>query len=61
MTKTERLAYMKTRFPILQEMTDAVIPVGKVDIEDELGMMDSVREHSRDILTEKTELTSDNK
>ena len=61
MNKIERLAYMKRRFPILREMADAVIPVGKIDIEDELAMMDSVREHTRDISTEKTELNSDNK
>lgn len=59
MNKNERLAYMKKRFPILQEeMADAVIPSGKLDVEDELRMMDSVREHSKDVLTEQ-ELTSD--
>ncbi len=59
MNKNERLAYMKKRFPILQEeMADAVIPSGKLDVEDEMSMMDSVREHSKDVLTEQ-ELTSD--
>lgn len=58
MTKSERLEYMKQRFPILREMTDVVIPVGKYDIKEELDLMDTVREHIRDEQTNK-ELTSD--
>lgn len=58
MTKQERLEYMKKRFPILREMTDAVIPVGNQDIKEELDLLDSVREAVRDDQTNQ-ELTSD--
>lgn len=58
LTKEERLEYMKKRFPILEEMTDAVIPVGKQDIKEELDLMDAVREHLREEQTFQ-ELTSD--
>lgn len=58
MTKAERLEYMKRRFPILREMTDAVIPVGRSDIKEELDLLDSVREAVRDEQTTQ-ELTSD--
>ena len=58
MTKAERLEYMKRRFPILREMTDAVIPVGRSDIKEELDLLDSVREAVRDEETTQ-ELTSD--
>lgn len=60
MKRSDRLAYMKRRFPILQELTDVVLPVTKDDINDELTLMDSVREHDRDTHTVE-ELTSDAK
>lgn len=60
MKRTERLAYMKRRFPVLRELTDVVLPVTKDDIHDEMALMDSVREHSRDAHTIE-ELTSDAK
>lgn len=58
MDKAERLAYMKRRFPVLREMADAVIPIGKQDIKEELDNLDSVREYVRDENTNR-ELTSD--
>lgn len=60
MKRSDRLAYMKRRFPILRELTDVVLSVTKDDINDELTLMDSVREHDRDIHTVE-ELTSDAK
>lgn len=60
MNRNERLAYMKRQFPIFQELTDVVLPVTKYDIQDEMNLMDSVREYERDNQTIK-ELTSDAK
>lgn len=60
MRNFDRLAYMKRRFPVLRELTDVVLPVTKDDIQDEMTLMDSVREHGRDAHTVK-ELTSDAK
>lgn len=58
LTKAERLEYMRRRFPVLDEQADAVIPVTKYDLKDELDLIDAVREHTRDEQTNQ-ELTSD--
>lgn len=58
MKRADRLNYMKRRFPVLRELADVVLPVTKDDINDELTLMDSVREHDRDAHTVE-ELTSD--
>lgn len=58
MKRINRLAYMKHRFPILRELTDAVLPVTRDDIKDEMMLMDSVREHDRNDHS-NAELTSD--
>lgn len=60
MKRNERLAYMKRQFPILEELTDVVLPVTRYDIQDEMTLMDSVREYERDNQTIE-ELTSDAK
>lgn len=60
MNKQERLAYMKTRFPQLEDnRTDAVLPVSKVEIGETVSELDSFREHKRDEATNKEALTSD--
>ena len=60
MDKAERLAYMKRRFPELEEtMSDAVIPISKRDVQDAVADLDSFREFARDKQTSKEALTSD--
>lgn len=59
MDKNSRLEYMKRRFTVLRDQSDAVLSVTGDDIKDELGLMESVREHTRDNHTDHEELTSD--
>lgn len=59
MTKAQRLEYMKKRFAELEEMSDAVLPVTKNDIEEEIHSMDTYREHIKDEATDHEALTSD--
>lgn len=54
MTKEQRIAEIKARIKQLnaqherEEVADAVLPVGNEDILDEMGVMDTYREHCRD-------------
>jgi hypothetical protein len=60
MMKEQRLEYMRKRFPQLEEnLTDAVIPMSKRDVQETVGEMDSFREFVRDKRTNKQALTSD--
>ena len=58
MNHLSRLAYMKRRFSELEDQTDAVLSVTENDLQDEMGLMDSIREHHRDQRNTE-ELTSD--
>lgn len=59
MTKEERMAYMRKRFPQLEnESADAIIPVNKRDIEDEARLMPGYQEAVRCERANKA-LTSD--
>ncbi len=59
MDKAARLAYMKKRFPQLEAMSDAVIPLSRRDIRESVEDLDSFREYKRDQQTAKEALTSD--
>jgi hypothetical protein len=59
MTKSEQLTYLKRKFKSAEMVTDAILPVSKQDIHDEMGLMDSVREYELDKKTSKKALTSD--
>ena len=60
MDKQQRLEYMRKRFPQLEEnLTDAVIPMSKRDIQETVAELDSFREFQRDKQTSKEALTSD--
>lgn len=69
MTPDARLKYMKNRFPQLEKDKTtpievglpAMIPATKNDIADELGLLDTVIEHNKDVQTNSTALTSDEK
>lgn len=53
MSKAERLEYMRKRFPQLEgERVDAVLPVTKRDVADEVQLMDGFREYVRDKQTQ---------
>ena len=60
MNKAQRLEYMKVKFPQLKQevlpAVDAVLPVTKSDIQDEMSLNDGFREHQRE---NKEVLTSD--
>ena len=59
MTKTEQLEYMRKRFPQMDEISDAVIPVSKQDILETVAELDSFREFQRDRQTSMEGLNSD--
>ena len=59
MTKSESLAYIKRRMTELDAVTDAVIPVSKRDIREEMELMESFQEHQRDKQSSHKSLTSD--
>lgn len=57
MNKADRLAYMRKRFPVLEnDRVDAVLSVSPDDIKDEMGLMDTFREYNR---AKEKSLTSD--
>lgn len=58
MTKEERLAYMKERFPQLEDSIGE-IPLSKRDIRESVEELDSFREHTRDQVSQREALTSD--
>ena len=58
MTKEERLAYMKERFPQLEDSIGE-IPLSKRDIRESVEELDSFREHTRDRVSQREGLTSD--
>lgn len=60
MTKEQRMAYMRKRFPQLEnDRVDAVLSVSKAEIDAEMKEMDTYREFARDKQTSKEALTSD--
>jgi len=58
MTKEERLAYMKERFPKIEDDLGEV-PLFKRDIVESVEELDSFREHTRDRVSQREALTSD--
>jgi hypothetical protein len=48
MTKEERLQFIKNRFRELSEMTDAVLPITKPDIEEEIGKLETFNEFKKE-------------
>jgi hypothetical protein len=60
MTKEQRLAYMRKRFPQLeQDRVDVVLSVSKAELDAEMKDMDTYREFARDKASVKEALTSD--
>lgn len=61
--KELRLNYMKKRFRELEDsfdtVSDAVLPVTELDIEEESSYLDSMREHVKDIRSSNIGLNSD--
>ena len=62
MDKSERLAYMKKHFAARKDdelPADAVLPVNREDILEEVHELDGFREYERDLHTDQEALTSD--
>jgi hypothetical protein len=67
MLPAERLEYMKRRFPQMEKDKNtpielglpAMIPASNSDIADEMGLLDTVIEHNKDVTSQQVALTSD--
>lgn len=59
MDKQERLDYIRKKMQQADEVTDAVLPVTREDIKDEMSLLDGFREHQRDLHSDTEALNSD--
>lgn len=48
MTKEKRLQFIKNHFRELNEIADAVLPITKSDIEEEIGKMETFKEFKKE-------------